>query len=68
MVYKFGKTTTAHDRGSSEDVAVYSSTKGNAVATNETLKVYNPHFDMKTDKWCVMFPKNGVWELFSGEC
>ena len=68
MVYKLGKTTTAHDKGASEDVAVYSGTIGNEVAINETVNAYNPHCDMEQDKWCVMFPKNGGWELFAGEC
>ena len=68
MAYKIGKTTTAHDKGDSEFVVVYSGTIGNEVATNEMVNAYNPWCDMEQGKWCIAVLIDGGWELHAGEC
>lgn len=66
---RLGKTTVAHDKGETEEVAIYSGeTKGEETDTEETEDAYNRFADLATDKWVILMHVDGGWELIAGEC
>lgn len=62
-----GKTTTAHNKGASQDVDLYAGDKGSETTTGVTVSAYNSFADVDTGKWCVVAYIDG-WELISAEC
>lgn len=64
-----GKTTTAHAKGASEDIDLYSGgTKGSETSTGETIPdVYNRFNSLDSGTWVLIDFIDSGWEIYQAD-
>lgn len=67
---RIGKTTVAHNKGTSQTVDVYEgTTKGSETAiSGGAVSAYNRFADLATGKWVLLVFVNGGYDLVAAEC
>lgn len=70
LAVRLGKTTTDHDKDSTELVSLYNpdGTKGSESDTGSDFYAYNRFADLASGKWVLAIKIGSGWDLIAAEC